>query len=309
MAYASNTGDTINSDLLAEDLNWLSRSPFREVSADFAPGAELFTTDMTVRVVETKPFAVTAGYDNTGARSTGSDRFRTSLTPRRSAGARFDPSAISSRSAPMVWKTASRPLAGHADYQSHTANAFVPHAAAAGSGGDIFHHRIQCRTTTRSTCVPILPKPGSVIACSPRNSVCRPVGVKSLRAWNSAVASRKTRFSGTLIAEASAEIAQVFAGWSNTIADDGGRTALGVELHLSPGGLTPDNSGAAFFRLQRDACRHCPLRLSRPRACPQHPSPLRSELGQRAVRQACDRSLDRYRADVTWRHFPPCAAI
>lgn len=239
-----NTGDTINSDLLAEDLNWLSRSPFREVSADFAPGAELFATDMTVRVVETKPFAVTAGYDNTGARSTGSDRFRTSLT----LGDLPVPGSILSYQlalSPDCLENGIAPFGGHAAYQSHTANAFVPtlprQALEATFSviesnaekypfdvrSDIAEARLGYRLLASELGLP--PGWGELVA-----------GVEFRRGVS------QTRFSGTLIAETAAEIAQVFAGWSNTIADDGGHTALGVELHLSPGGLTSDNSDVAF---------------------------------------------------------------
>src|SRR5690606_7234469 len=70
-------GEAISAAQLSEDLAWLNRNPFRQVGAVFAPGDQRGASDIELTVTTDKPFAVYAGWDNTGSPATGRDRFYT----------------------------------------------------------------------------------------------------------------------------------------------------------------------------------------------------------------------------------------
>lgn len=71
---------TIQSSILAEDINWLNRNPFRSADVIYVPGEEFGTTDIIIRTEDRFPLLFTGGYDNTGNQSTGFNRFRAGVT-------------------------------------------------------------------------------------------------------------------------------------------------------------------------------------------------------------------------------------
>lgn len=68
------TGDEVAADLLLADVNWLNLNPFRRVGIVFQPGADSGTTDLILRLTDEKPWQTYAGYSNTGTSATGLDR-------------------------------------------------------------------------------------------------------------------------------------------------------------------------------------------------------------------------------------------
>ncbi len=70
-------GDPIIMSRLEADAAFYGRNPFRSVTAELAPGKNSGETDITLRVQDKFPLRVFAGYDNTGVRSTGENRFFT----------------------------------------------------------------------------------------------------------------------------------------------------------------------------------------------------------------------------------------
>ncbi len=68
------SGDEINSDQLLADLNWLNVGPFRKVGVVFAPGKEVGTTNLILRLSDLKPWQVYGGYANSGTSATYLDR-------------------------------------------------------------------------------------------------------------------------------------------------------------------------------------------------------------------------------------------
>lgn len=67
-------GDEIAADLLLADVNWLNLNPFRRVGIVFQPGADSGATDLILRLTDQKPWQTYAGYSNTGTSATGLDR-------------------------------------------------------------------------------------------------------------------------------------------------------------------------------------------------------------------------------------------
>src|SRR5579875_906921 len=68
-------GQEINASDLSEDIDWLNRYPYRQVSPVFSPGSDFAATDVNLAVTATKPWCVYAGYQNNGSPSTGIDRY------------------------------------------------------------------------------------------------------------------------------------------------------------------------------------------------------------------------------------------
>lgn len=73
-AIRQKSGEPIDARLMAEDLDWLNRYPFRRVTAEFAPANTAGLSDATYQVTATKPWAVGGGYSNSGSPQTGMDR-------------------------------------------------------------------------------------------------------------------------------------------------------------------------------------------------------------------------------------------
>ncbi len=237
-------GDLINSDALADDLNWLSRSPFRNVLADFSPGATPGATDLTVQIDERKPWLVRAGVDNLGTESTGRTRLRTSATFGDLLGTG---SVLTYQLATStdVFDEGVAPFGGHADYQSHLVTAFVPTGprraietvlASVESNGssDPFEIRskvVQAALGYRMVASELTLPPGSGEISA---------GIEYRKA------TLEGRFASTLVLSNTAEIVQFYAGWGNTFVDKFGSTDVRTEVRVSPGGLSGANTASAF---------------------------------------------------------------
>ena len=68
-------GEPIDDLALQRDIDWLNRNPFRNAVIAAQPGAAEGTTRLGLRVRDQPPWRVFAGYDDTGTRSTGDNRF------------------------------------------------------------------------------------------------------------------------------------------------------------------------------------------------------------------------------------------
>jgi hypothetical protein len=68
-------GDEINTNILAQDLDWLDHYPFRNTQAVFTPSKTPGDTDLQLQTTSAKPWALYAGYANSGSSLTGFDRY------------------------------------------------------------------------------------------------------------------------------------------------------------------------------------------------------------------------------------------
>lgn len=64
------TGESVNDRVLTADLNFLNRSPYRQIDAVYEPGEDEKTTDILFLVQDIKPYQFYVGSDNTGLKST-----------------------------------------------------------------------------------------------------------------------------------------------------------------------------------------------------------------------------------------------
>ena len=67
-------GQKIEPPCLDEELRWLNRHPFRDVSVAFQPGSVDGTTDLVYHVRDRRPVRGFVGYDDSGTRITGLER-------------------------------------------------------------------------------------------------------------------------------------------------------------------------------------------------------------------------------------------
>lgn len=68
-------GAPLDAQALSEDLDWLNRNPFRTVDLVYAKSAELGKTDLILRQVDRFPFRVYTGYEDSGTKLTGQNRW------------------------------------------------------------------------------------------------------------------------------------------------------------------------------------------------------------------------------------------
>lgn len=73
-AIRQKPGEAINVDQLKEDIDWLNRNPFRQVSVVTRAGGEPGTTTLALQASESIPFRMYGGFNNTGTQSTQEER-------------------------------------------------------------------------------------------------------------------------------------------------------------------------------------------------------------------------------------------
>jgi len=69
------SGDVIYASQLLEDIDYLNQNPFRFVRPVLSPGKEFGTTDVTLDGKDRLPYRFYIGYEDTGSRATGLERF------------------------------------------------------------------------------------------------------------------------------------------------------------------------------------------------------------------------------------------
>ena len=69
-------GERVDPSVIADDLAYLNRNPWRRTDVAFAPGDAPGETDIVLNTKDERPLRVFAGYDNAGSRLTGLGRYR-----------------------------------------------------------------------------------------------------------------------------------------------------------------------------------------------------------------------------------------
>lgn len=237
-------GQAINTDQLAEDLDWLSRSPFRDVGARFAPGAQAGQTDLSLSVTETKPWQLSVQFDNSGARSTGTNRVQLGAM----VGDFWRPGTVLSyafTASPDAFEKGAMPFGGHPDYASHALSLRLPTAprqAIEASFDVVESNSYSFPFDTRSRVVE--GRIGYRFAGSELG--LKPGSGDLYGGFEMRRATAQTRFAGSLVSDLPADIAQLYLGWSREHQTGDLRSSARIELHLSPGGSGSLNNDATF---------------------------------------------------------------
>ncbi|WP_208948526.1 ShlB/FhaC/HecB family hemolysin secretion/activation protein [Segnochrobactrum spirostomi] len=244
-------GQIIEGTQVSEDLDWINRYPYRQLNGVFEPGSTPGSSDLTLEVSRAKPWQAYAGWANTGTKETDLNRYFVGFGAGIEALHDLTLSYQLTGSGNLLSNPASINLSG-TDWPSYVSQAgrlalptfarqsievapsFV--ATSQDAAGDL----LTFQNTTFE--LPILYRS----ALSNLSS--------SLAGWGEIYGgvtprwlSRKTWYQGTDIAEGSAGVFDLVAGWAGSWDHaEGGSTALDVRLLVNPGGLVPGNNDATW---------------------------------------------------------------
>ncbi len=238
-------GEPVHSNDLAQDLDWLNRSPFHQAEAVFSPGINSGETDLNLRVTESKPWRVYAGYANSGAPSTSRDRYFAGaiigdiIVP----DSYFSYQITGSRD---FWYDQGELFndARHPEYMSNAARLALPVGprqqieftfSAVESNRAISVFDLRQRTLE-----------GSVAYRTAASNYFKAFTGDLYGGVEYAHQNSDTYF-GTFNAFAAAvDVYQAFGGWSGVFDSVAGRTEVDASLHVSPGSVTNNNESSDF---------------------------------------------------------------
>jgi hemolysin activation/secretion protein len=240
-------GDEINTNILAQDLDWLDHYPFRNTQAVFTPSKTPGDTDLQLQTTSAKPWALYAGYANSGSSLTGFDRYslgaettvpflRDSLVSYQFTGSS---NALFDHHRPF--DSAARPT-----YFSHAGRLVIP--TLARQDVELTVDYVQTyeplqtadyftRLNTLEATLAYRAALSDFLAFLPGEGV---IGVEAKNELS------HTSFAGTNVQERSLDVFQGIVGWAYLGNDPLGRTSADVTVHVSPGGLGPRDTSAAF---------------------------------------------------------------
>jgi hemolysin activation/secretion protein len=239
-------GDVVDGDTLQQDLDWLNRSPFRTVTAVFAPGADTGVTNLDLQAHSSKPWQVFAGYANSGTPSDGLDRW---MMGGEVADLVRPGSLVSFQvtGSDDFWFGHDKPFGDTEDpqYVSYSLVAALP--LAPRQNLTVVADYLQSTTTpakdieTTSRTAEI----SAVYQTALSNFIPAPgdgsIGIE-LRSQRNV-----TDFSATRVTQTEADIAQLVLGWSDAWTDPRWRQSLSLNLRGSPGGLFDGNHDTDFL--------------------------------------------------------------
>ena len=238
-------GETIDAERLKRGLNQLNANPFREVNAVLKPGASFGETDIGLKVQERFPLRLYASYDNTGLPATGRDRW----------------------SAGFNWGNAFR--AGHRLSYQFTASSDLVEDRNRGAGLPD-DPRFMAHAFTYAVPLPWLDTLevfGSYVQQVPdigpffgqegeswqaslryRHDLASPDWMHHavMAGFDYKSSNNDLSFGGTSVFASETEVDQFLVGYDLSAADEWGQTTLSNTLYVSPGGMTSNNTDAAY---------------------------------------------------------------
>lgn len=239
------TDAAISASRLSEDLDWLNRNPYREVSAVFAPGDQRGASDIALAVTRQKPFSIYAGWDNTGSEATGRGRWY-------AGGGAWIPTLNDTTAAwrytrsNEIWSDdlfaidPARPdylsASGRIDFPT------MPRQALSISPSFVISNEFLGQTPfsfeNMTIEVPILYRTAisNVLPEHQWGEIFFGIEPKWLR--------RVTRFAGVDVANGEAGLVNIVLGWSHILTDAHGRTAIEFRVKANPGGIVAGNTAA-----------------------------------------------------------------
>lgn len=236
------TNQPLDSRELQSDLDWVNRNPFREVDAQFKQGDKLGQSDVVLQVRDQLPLRVYAGYENTGTKFTGEDRYLAGfnwgnvfgqdqqLNYQYTTDSRFK--LVKAHSAsyviPLPWR--------------HTLTFFGSYVDASADFASV---------------APGTTSKGKSYQASMRYEVSLPSVGKYQHAISVGFDFKKSNnnleFGGSTFSASDTHVDQFEAGYSAVLPDSFGQTSMGIEGYYSPGGLTSANNDTAFNALRTGA--------------------------------------------------------
>jgi hemolysin activation/secretion protein len=235
-------GETIDAARLEADLSSLNANPFRTVDLVVAPGAQVATTDLDLIVHDRFPLSVYAGYADDGSPATGLDRWKfgalwgNAFGTGQQLGYQFTasddffggrPAGAGGPSFLAQALTATIQLPWR-----HTLQIFGDYEQANPNVGPDFNNLGHSGQVSLRYIIPLPPRAGLAEQVS--------------LGYDFKTTNNNLDFGGTAVSAQSSEIDQFPIAYQGTLRDRAGQTTLTDALVLSPGGLTPRNTDAAF---------------------------------------------------------------
>lgn len=227
------SGQPINGDDLAEDLDWLNRNPFRNVEAVFSPGDQAGESDLRLVASESRPFRVYGGYSNAGTPSTGRDRYFAGV------------SALIGSDAVVSYQFTGGDEAfdDTPNYVSHAANLFVPFGARQAFELNVSQVESNAAVAAFDVTQKTLEISGGYVGALSNFSALRGDVSFGLEYKEQ---SREVYFGPVLVLDQPLNVYQLYAGWALSASDRLGRHAINASVHYSPGGIGSDSEDADF---------------------------------------------------------------
>ncbi len=236
-------GEPVNSRKLNEDLDWLNNNPFRQVNVTFKPGDKLGLSDVALQVDDRIPLRAYVGYEDSGTRFTGEDRFLTGINWGNAFGldqqlnyqfsSDINFNLVKAHSAsyiiPLPWRNTLTLYGSYVDGKADFSSIGLGTTANGTSWQTSLRYSIP------------LPEFGSL-----RHEIS--AGFDFKRSNNNLEAG-----GNTVLQASDTDIAQFELGYSGLLPDRFGRTTVGLEAYYSPGGLTEYNNDTDFNNLRTDA--------------------------------------------------------
>lgn len=241
-------GEAIDARQLSEDLDWLNRTPYRHVGAVFSPGEATALTNLSLGVSEQKPWSLSAGWSNSGSSATGLQRY--------SLGAGlFLPSLNGTTLSVLVtggsnfWSDPSRITLDGGDYPHYLSEAariviptfarqqieITPDVVATRQNVD---GNVAIENLTYELPIYYRSAVSNILPGYYWGDIYGGVELKGLR--------RNVYYDDVKAASGMAGLMQFALGWTNTIADPLGQTAVDLRLEANPGSTVADSDDAAW---------------------------------------------------------------
>ncbi len=243
-----NTGETIDSSALTEDLDWLNRNPFRDASALFAPASTAGETDLTIAVNQRPQIRSYAGWTNTGSQSTGRDRFYigtvAALPGLTDAYASYQLTGSSD-----FWKGGGTVLRNQPRYLAQGARMYVP-TFARQNLEFTFSDALTNQQVNADFSVRQRTTEATLGYRSALSEVGLPAGTgEILFAIEGKRQHRQVFFGRDRVLNLSGNIWQGLVGWSKGWQGNGTQTSAALNVHASPGGISDGSSAARLAAL------------------------------------------------------------
>jgi hemolysin activation/secretion protein len=238
--------ESLDSVALSKDLDWLNNNPFRLVDVVFKPGEKLGTTDVELDVNDRLPFRPYVGYEDSGTRFTGPDRFLAGfnwgnalfldhqLNYQYATDVDFDLIKAHSMNyvAPLPWHHTLMLYGAYVDAKAKFEEGGIVGTTADGTSWQV--------SGRYSVPLPDIKKYRSQVA----------LGFDFKRSDNNLLAG------GTAVISSETDVAQFVLSYSGTLPDRYGKTSGGLEVYYSPSGLGEFNHSSDFNALRTDAKSH-----------------------------------------------------
>ena len=243
--FRMKAGDEVRSNRIIDGLDAANANPFRKVELVFKPGTAVGETDLILKTQDRFPVRVYAGYDNSGARVTGRDRWSLGANWGNAFGLDQQLSYQFTSSSDF-WRPGPKRSSGSdaASFLSHSLSWSAP--LPWGDRLMIFGAYEQTNPNVGQD-FGLLGKSGQASLRYVHAVSFVPGARENVQfGFDFKTANNNLDFGGTQVSSGSTEIAQFLGVYSLSATDRFGTSSLTQTLVYSPGHLTGANTDAAF---------------------------------------------------------------